>query len=103
MLLYNVFCSCFSSHNYYNEEWQLTLNFLALKLSNISAGVRSRVTVQTVQLLPEQGFRENESYTTLSLTPGNQEEVIVSLVVSGARSVPSSLLALHQQLVTLET
>ena len=54
----------------------------ALKLSNISAAIRSLVTVQTVQLLPEQGFRENESYTTLPLTPGNQEEVIVPLMVS---------------------
>lgn len=54
---------------------------LVLKISNCSSEVRSRVTVHTVQLLPEQGFRENESYNTLSLNPGDEEEVLVPVVV----------------------
>lgn len=56
--------------------------FLAVKVSNNSTEVRSRVTVQSVQLLPEQGFRENESYITMSLDPGTDEETLVPVEVS---------------------
>ena len=55
-----------------------------VKVCNLSVEVRSRVTVQTVQLLPEQGFRENESGCTLSLEPGEEEEVLIQVVVSQA-------------------
>lgn len=55
--------------------------FLAVTVCNISAEVRSRVTLHCVQLLPEQGFRENETYSTLTLPPGQKEEVVVPLVV----------------------
>lgn len=54
---------------------------IAIKVSNISTEVRSRVTVQSVQLLPEQGFRENESYTTMSLDPGTDDEMLVQVMV----------------------
>lgn len=40
------------------------------------------MTVHTVQLLQEQGFRENESYSTLSLNPGQSEEVLIPVTVS---------------------
>lgn len=53
----------------------------AIKVANISTEVRSRVTVQSVQLLPEQGFRENESYTTMSLDPGTNDEMLVQVMV----------------------
>ena len=62
----------------------ISSTFLAVKVSNNSTEVRSRVTIQSVQLLPEQGFRENESYTTMSLDPGTDEETLVPVEVSGS-------------------
>jgi hypothetical protein len=38
--------------------------------------------VHALQLLPEQGFRESESYTTMSLDPGASDEMLVQVVVS---------------------
>ncbi len=52
-----------------------------IEVTNISSEVRSRVTVHTVQLLQEQGYRENEACSTLSLIPGEKSEIIVPVVV----------------------
>ena len=60
----------------------VVLNTVAIKVTNISSEVRSRVTVHTIQLLHEQGFRENESCNTLSLNPTESDEVVVPTVVS---------------------
>ena len=55
--------------------------YLVIKVTNLSTEVRSLVTVQTIQLLPEQGFRENESYCTLALNPGEERETMAQVVV----------------------
>lgn len=63
------------------DVYQFVSLYSAIKVTNLSTEVRSRVTVQTIQLLPEQGFRENESYCTLSLNPGEEGETMVQVVV----------------------
>lgn len=39
------------------------------------------MTVHAIQLLPEQGYRENETCSTLSLNPGDKEQMVVPVVV----------------------
>ena len=53
------------------------LHCTVLKLNNVSRETRSRLTVHTVQLLPEIGFRENETYSTVSLAPEGKEEFVI--------------------------
>ena len=57
------------------------LCLVVVKLKNLSNEVRSRLTVHTVQLLPQRGFRENEVCTILGLEPEEEGEVIIPTTV----------------------
>ncbi len=55
--------------------------FSVVKLKNLSVEFRSRLTVHTIQLLPQQAFRDSEVCTTLGLAPQEDGEVIVPTTV----------------------
>lgn len=58
-----------------------------MKITNISDEVKSRITVHAVQLLQDQSFKEKETVTTLSLSPGAMEEMVIPIVVSVSSSL----------------
>ena len=52
-----------------------------LELTNLVPDVRTRVTIHSVQLLPQKAFREHESFETLALEPEARGEMVISVVV----------------------
>lgn len=55
---------------------------IEFELTNLSEEHRGRVTVHTIQLLPQRAFRINETQETMSLDPEAKSEAVLPITVS---------------------
>ena len=52
-----------------------------VELLDVHCESRTRITVHSVQLLPEKSFRENENNDIISLDPGGNGQLTLRVVV----------------------
>lgn len=68
-------------HPYHFNEFLVCLFFLELELYEVQCESQTRITVHTVQLLPEQSFRENENKEVVTAGPDGNATLALRVAV----------------------